>query len=137
MSKTYNQRHDIRENRPKYEFPNGFKSDIWGEIESGDTRDHDYSYTTNSGPCLDGNEITRMNCRHPNKKRHRKLLKEFKQTGVDYIGMTLLGFDHRFGDINERRSRKHNERIGNSKRRFKLKQQANKLIEEGINEFNK
>jgi hypothetical protein len=28
-------------------------------------------------------------------------------------------------------------RIGNEKRRFKLKTQANKLIEEGINEYNR
>lgn len=136
MGKTYNQRHDIRENRPKYDFPNGFHTDFYGDLDSNKEYDHDYSYSTSDGK-FGSEEITRMNCRHPNKKRHRKLLKEFKQTGVDYVGMTILGFDHRFGDINDRRKRKDCERIGNSKRRFKLKQQANKLIKEGINEFNK
>ena len=134
MGKTYNQRYDIRENRPKYDFPNGFHTDYYGDLDSDKEYDHDYSYSTSDG-INRSEEITRMNCRHPNKKRHRKLLKEFKKTGVDYVGMTLLGFDHRFGDINDRRRRKDLERIGNAKRRFKLKQQAKELIKEGINEL--
>ena len=78
-----------------------------------------------------------MTCRHPNKKRNRKLLKEFRITGVNYLGTSIIGFDHRLGDINDRRRRKSAMRIENEKRRFKLKKQADKLIEEGINEYNR
>ena len=136
MSKTYNQRHKLKEVHPKYEFPQGYNTSYWGQIEPGETKSYDYSGTT------DGNnygikEVTRMACRHPNKKRTHKLLKEFRMTGVDYFGNSINGFDHRLGDVNLRRERKSIIRIGNEKRRFKLKNQANKLIEEGINEYNR
>ena len=131
MSKTYNERHKLKKVRPKYEFPNGYRTSYWGEIEPGESKSYDYSGTTES----DNDEITRMACRHPNKKRNRKLLKEFRMTGVDYFGTTIVGFDHRWGNINLRRERKSLMRIGNEKRRFKLKRQADKLIEEGINEY--
>jgi len=135
MSKTYNQRHQLKEVRPKYEFPQGYRSTWGGQINPGDVLTHDYSGTTD-GNNYGSKEVTRMACRHPNKKRNRKLLKEFRMTGVDYFGSSIVGFDHRWGDINLRRERKSIMRIGNEKRRFKLKQQADKLIEEGINEYN-
>ena len=136
MSKTYNERHQLKKVKPKYEFPNGYQTSYWGDIEPGETTTHDYSGTTDDKPC-NSEEVTRMACRHPNKKRNRKLLKEFRMTGVDYFGSSINGFDHRLGDINLRRERKSIMRIGNEKRRFKLKKQADKLIEEGINEYNR
>lgn len=136
MSKTYNERHQLKKIKSKYEFPQGYNTSYWGEIKPGETKSYDYSGTTD-GNNYGNREITRMSCRHPNKKRNRKLLKEFKITGVNYFGTSIIGFDHRWGDINLRRERKSIMRIGNEKRRFKLKQQANKLIEEGINEYNR
>lgn len=136
MSKTYNERHQFNKSKPVYEFPNGFDTQYQGIIEPGEIRNHDYSYTTNNGIVGWDPEVTRMNCRHPNKKRKRKLLKEFKLTNTDYLGPTLFGFDNRFGDINIRRRRKSIKRIENEKRRFQLKKQAKELIEDGINELN-
>jgi hypothetical protein len=136
MSKTYNERHQLKKVKPKYEFPQGYNTLYWGEIKPGETKSYDYSGTTDENN-YGKREITRMSCRHPNKKRNRKLLKEFKITGVDYFGNSIIGFDHRCGDINLRRERKSIMRIGNEKRRFKLKKQADKLIEEGINEYNR
>jgi hypothetical protein len=136
MSKTYNERHQLKKVKPKYEFPQGYDTSYWGEIKPGETKSHDYSGTTD-GNNYGSKEVTRMACRHPNKKRNRKLLKEFRMTGVDYFGSSIVGFDHRWGDVNLRRERKSIMRIGNEKRRFKLKKQADKLIEEGINEYNR
>lgn len=136
MSKTYNERHQVNSIRPKYEFPQGYNAGVWGKIEPGETTTHDYSGTNDDKPC-DNGEVTRMTCRHPNKKRNRKLLKEFRTTGVNYLGTSIIGFDHRLGDINDRRRRKSAMRIENEKRRFKLKKQADKLIEEGIDEYNR
>ncbi len=137
MSKTYNQRHQLKKVRPKYEFPQGYNNNtgVWCEIKPGEIKSYDYSGTTD-GNNYGKKEVTIMACRHPNKKRNRKLLKEFRMTGVDYFGTSTIGFDHRWGDINLRRERKSLMRIGNEKRRFKLKKQANKLIEDGIEEYN-
>ena len=137
MSRTYNERHKLREARPKYEFPQGYDTGYWGEIKPGESKSYDYSHTTDSSNSYGSKEVTRMTCRHPNKKRNRRLLKEFRMTNVDYFGSSIVGFDHRWGDINLRRERKSIMRIGNEKRRFKLKKQADKLIEEGINEYNR
>ena len=134
MSKTYNERYQLKKVKPKYEFLQGYDTSYWGEINPGETKSYDYSGTTD-GNNHGSKEVTRMACRHPNKKKHRRLLKEFKNTGVDYLGTSIIGFDHRLGDINDRRRRKSAMRIENEKRRFKLKRQADKLIEEGINEY--
>ena len=105
MSRTYNQRHKLREVRPKYEFPQGYDTSYWGEIKPGETKSYDYSGTTD-GNNYGSKEITRMTCRHPNKKRNRKLLKEFRMTGVDYFGSSIVGFDHRWGEIGRASCRK-------------------------------
>lgn len=135
MSKTYFTRRTIRESKPIVEYHQDVINDWVGKkIKAGTTKRYDCTSTTD-GDGYDTNYISRINSRHPNKKKNRRLLKEFRETGVNYIGMTILGFDHRWGDINDRRKRKACERIGNAKRRFKLKQQAKKIIEEGIEDY--
>ena len=137
MSKSYFSRRSIRDSKPIIEYNKDIHNTWNGKIISaGTTKKYDCTGTTD-GDGKDTNYITRLNCRHPNKRRNRKLLKEFRETNTNYIGAAIIGFDHRWGDINERRKRKELQRICNAKRRFKLKLQAKKLIEDGINEYNK
>ena len=137
MSKPYFTRRTLRDSKPIVEYHQDFRNNWNGKIiKSGTTTKYDCTYTTD-GDGYDRNYVSRINSRHPNKKRNRCLLKEFRETGVSYTGQTFLGFDYRWGDINQRRQRKSCEQIANAKRRFKLKQQAHKLIEEGIDEYNR
>ena len=137
MSKPYFSRRTIRDSKPIIEYEQDIVNGWTGKyIKAGTTKKYDCTNTTDGDNC-DLHYLTRLNSRHPNKKRNRRLLKEFRETGVSYTGQTFLGFDYRWGDINQRRQRKSCEQVANAKRRFKLKQQAHKLIEEGIDEYNR
>jgi len=129
MSKSFNSRYKYKHNKEVTEYPQGLKTG-WKEYKPGDTSDFDYSYTTEQkfNPLND----TLNNCRHPNKKRNRRLLKEFKTTGVLYKGNNLVGFDSRWGDIYERRLNKSIKRRGRELRRSRLKQQTQRMIDNEI-----
>ena len=135
MSKSYNERYQYKKNRPTFEYPNGFQQKYSNDIQPGETKTYDWSHTTIDRTNGLGHEITLMNCRHPNKRKHRKLIKEFKLVKTWYLGNFDM-FDNRHGDTDSRRRTKSVKRIENEKRRFQLKKQTNKLIEESINEIN-
>ncbi len=129
MSKSFNSRYKYKHNKEVTEYPQGFKTS-WKEYKPGDTSDFDYSFTTEKN--FNSLNDTLNNCRHPNKKRNRRLLKEFKTTGVLYKGNNLVGFDSRWGDIYERRLNKSIKRRGRELRRSRLKRQTQRIIDNEI-----
>jgi len=126
MSKSFNSRYNYKHNKEVTEYPQGFKT-TWKEYKPGDTSNFDYSFTTEKK--FNSLNDTLNNCRHPNKKRNRRLLKEFKTTGVLYKGNNLVGFDSRWGDIYERRINKSIKRRGRELRRSRLKKQTQRIID--------
>jgi len=129
MSKSFNSRYKYKHNKEVTEYPRGFKTS-WKEYKPGDTSDFDYSFTTEKK--FNSLNDTLNNCRHPNKKRNRRLLKEFKTTGVLYKGNNLVGFDSRWGNIYERRLNKSIKRRGRELRRSRLKRQTQRIIDNEI-----
>ena len=129
MSKSFNSRYKYKHNKEVTEYPQGFNTS-WKEYKPGDTSDFDYSFTTEKK--FNSLNDTLNNCRHPNKKRNRRLLKEFKTTGVLYKGNNLVGFDSRWGDIYERRLNKSIKRRGRELRRSRLKRQMQRIIDNEI-----
>jgi hypothetical protein len=129
MSKSFNSRYKYKHNKEVTEYPRGLKT-TWKEYKPGDTSYFDYSFTTEKK--FNSLNDTLNNCRHPNKKRNRRLLKEFKTTGVLYKGNNLVGFDSRWGDIYERRLNKSIKRRGRELRRSRLKKQTQRMIDNEI-----
>ena len=129
MSKSFNSRYKYKHNKEVTEYLRGLKT-TWKEYKPGDTSDFDYSFTTEKK--FNSLNDTLNNCRHPNKKRNRRLLKEFKTTGVLYKGNNLVGFDSRWGDIYERRLNKSIKRRGRELRRSRLKKQTQRMIDNEI-----
>lgn len=130
MSKSFNSRYKYKHDKEITEYPQGFKTN-WKEYKPGDTSDYDYTHTTIKNKFDDISE-TLNNCRHPNKKRNRRLLKEFKTTGVLYKGNNLVGFDSRWEDIYGRRLNKSIKRRGRELRRSRLKKQTQRIIDNEI-----
>lgn len=126
MSRTYNTKHDFFKEYGTYEFPNGFKNDYGLEIKPGEEYETDPSFTTFN----DNSDLWQKLTRHPNKKRKKGSLdREFKT-----VGMTSPShWKNRFGEENDKSSRMRLiKRELTQKRRNKLKNQANKIIEESL-----
>ncbi len=134
MSKTFNSRYQVRHSkRNRIEFKKDWHDIYNRTIKSGDITSYDWSNTT------DGNEdkeyVSRQISRHPNKKVHRKLIKEFRNMGIGYFGESIYKYDGRDLETYDRRRKKSIKRIMNEKRRFQLKRQADNIINEALNEY--
>lgn len=126
MSKTYNTKHDFDKEYGTYEFPNGFKNNYGCDIKPGEEYETDPSHTTFN----DNTNLWSKLTRHPNKKRKKGSLdREFKT-----VGMTSPSkWKNRFGEEHDKSSRMRLiKREMTQKRRHKLKNQANKIIEESL-----
>ena len=82
MSKPYFSRRTIRDSKPIIEYEQDIINDWTGKyIKAGTIKKYDCTNTTDGDNC-DLHYLTRLNSRHPNKKRNRRLLKEFRENAI-------------------------------------------------------
>jgi len=124
MSKTHNTKHRF-DNTSLIEYPNGFIMEFNGKItkkiENGGEDSYDYTHTTDS----DNIDRYRECTRHPNKKRHSVLNKEFSKFGI----RKTKNYRNPYGEVDYRSFRlRLNKSTANGKRRAKLKEETYELI---------
>jgi len=132
MSKSYFSKYKITKANKNIEFPNGYKHSIFGEMNSTENYNYDYSHTTENED--DHNKLNRQFSRHPNKTVRHNLTREFKKYGVDFNG--------KYGDCFDNRCTKHrrmpmltyDRKVQNGKRRFKFKKETKEIIDEALND---
>ena len=131
MGKSYFSKYKIVKNSKNVEFPNGYKDPIFGQMNSTEIYDYDYSHTTDN----DGhNQLNRLNSRHPNKTIRHNLTREFKKYGVDFNGEFGDSFDNRCVKHRHMPMLTYDRKVQNGKRRFKFKKETKNIIDEALNE---
>ena len=131
MSKTYFSKYDIEDAHKNIEYPNGYKDPIFGEMNSDQLNEYDFSNTTNND---DKGSITRQFSRHPNKTVRHNLTREFKKLGVDFNGGMYGGaYDNRCVKRERMPMLTFDRKVQNGKRRFKFKKETKQIIDEALN----
>ena len=132
MGKTYFSKYHIIKDSKNIEYPNGYNDPIFGEMNSEDKYNYDYSGTTIDED--DHNELNRRNSRHPNKTIRHNLTREFKKYGVDFNGEYGDSFDNRCVKHRRMPMLTYDRKVQNGKRRFKFKKETKEMIDEALND---
>ena len=143
MSKTYYNRHQMRkENDGIIEYSPEFEEKL---IKSLKKREYSDSYTyeddlkrshrvdvsnTLSSSEIDWLDINRKNSRHPNKRKHSTLTREFKGTGANEIKYWRFRMGQRTDKSDRMGGWRH---ISSHARRTAMKRNDQRLIEEELN----
>ena len=131
MGKSYFSKYKIEGSRKNIEYPNGYIDPIYGEINSNENYNYDFSHTTDNE---DRHSITRQYSRHPNKTIRHNLTREFKKYGVDYnAGLYGGAYDNRCIKRERMPMLTYDRKVQNGKRRFKFKKETQEIIDEALN----
>lgn len=127
MSRTYGTKHDFNKNYGNVEYPNGLKKEYPYGIESREPNvEYDEVDMTHTTCSPDAYQLT---TRHPNKKKHHSLNREFGKNGLPNIS----NWKSRYGESPDKSSRNHLVRREIAQiRRRKIKRETKKIIEESI-----